>query len=120
MKSVAILGASDKDGRYSRMAQEVLMADGYEVFPISIKHREVLGFKCYQSIDEVSGKIDTLTIYVNPKHLAVHLDEILKADIKRVIFNPGTESVELEKRIKASGKEVIHACTIVMLKTGQF
>lgn len=120
MNSVAILGASAKEGRYSRMAQEILMEKGYEVIPVSRKHDEVLGLKCYASIADIPQDIDTLTLYVNPTHLAVHLDAVLSSNIRRVIFNPGTESEELEKQLTKSGKEVIHGCTIVMLKTGQF
>lgn len=120
METVAILGASEKEGRYSRMAQEILMAKGYEVIPVSRKHDEVLGLKCYASLADVPQDIDTLTLYVNPKHLAVHLDAILASGIRRVIFNPGTESEDLEKQLMKSGKEVIHGCTIVMLKTGRF
>ena len=42
----------------------------------------------------------------------------LKPD--RVIMNPGTESDEIEDRLTAKGIAVLKACTLVMLRTGQF
>ncbi|MCD6379416.1 CoA-binding protein [bacterium] len=120
MKRVAILGASNKKTRYSRMAQELLVENGYDVVPISHREENVLGVKTCRTVGEVTGKIDTLTVYVNPKHLAGYVDEIAQADIRRVIFNPGTETEPLEKQIRDSGKFVLEACTLVLLKTGQF
>jgi predicted CoA-binding protein len=120
MKTVAVLGASNKEGRYSRMAQEILMKKGYEVFPISVKSGDILGLKSYKSINEVPQKIDTLTVYVSPKNLEKYVDEIIRSDIRRVIFNPGTESDSIKKQFQKSGKVVVEACSIVMLKTEQF
>jgi uncharacterized protein len=120
MKTVAILGASNKEGRYSRMAQELLMEKGYDVVPISIRGGDILGVKSYRSIDDVPKKINTLTVYVSPNHLAQYADEIIRSDIRRVILNPGTESDSVKRRLQESGKVVVEACTLVLLKTGQF
>lgn len=120
MTTVAILGASDKEGRYSRIAQELLMEKGYDVIPIALRGDKVLGVPCYRSIDDVPRSIDTLTLYVGPRNLESYVDQIVRSDIRRVIFNPGTESDAIEQRLRESGKEVVRACTIVMLKTEQF
>jgi hypothetical protein len=39
---------------------------------------------------------------------------------RRMIFNPGTENITLEEQLKNKGIEVEHACTLVLIKTGQF
>lgn len=120
MVTVGILGASNKEGRYSRKAQELLMEKGYDVVPISRKGEDVLSVKSYTSLAEVPRKLDTLTVYVGPKNIVPDLEGIVRADIRRVILNPGTESEAVKARLQASGKLVVEACTIVMLKTGQF
>lgn len=120
MKTVGILGASNKEGRYARIAQEILMEKGYDVVPISIRDADILGLKSYRSIDDVPRKIDTLTVYVSPRNMERHLDAIVRSDIRRVILNPGTESDSIRQRIQDSGKIVVEACTIVMLRTDQF
>ena len=45
---------------------------------------------------------------------------ILKQKPKRIIFNPGTENPELEKLAKDNQIEVLEACTLVLLSTGQY
>jgi hypothetical protein len=37
-----------------------------------------------------------------------------------VIFNPGTENQEFEEMLSNNGIEPIEACTLVMLRTGQY
>jgi hypothetical protein len=96
------------------------MEKGYDVVPISIKGGNILGLKSYKSIDDVPQEIDTLTVYVSPKNIMPYVDEITRSGIRRVIFNPGTESDSIKKQIQESGKLVVEACTIVMLKTGKF
>jgi hypothetical protein len=39
---------------------------------------------------------------------------------KRIIFNPGAENPELEKKAQAKGIETEEACTLVMLSIGNF
>ncbi len=120
VKTVAVLGASNKEGRYSGIAQKLLMEKGYDVVPISFRGGEVLGLESYKSIDEAPRSIDTLTVYVGPLHLHRYVDQIVRSDIRRVILNPGTESEPVKQQLQAAGKKVVEACTIVLLKTNQF
>lgn len=96
------------------------MEKGYDVVPISIRGGDILGLKSYKSIAEAPKGIDTLTVYVGPKHLEQYTEEIIRSGVRRVILNPGTESDSVKRRLQESGKVVVEACTIVMLKTGQF
>ncbi len=96
------------------------MEMGYDVIPLSVGGGTILGVKGYASISEIPRPIDTLTVYVSPKNMVRFVEEIVRSDIRRVIFNPGTEFETIEERIRQSGKVVVRACTIVLLKTGQF
>ncbi|MGE3611841.1 MAG: CoA-binding protein [Bacteriovoracaceae bacterium] len=123
MEVVAVLGASSDSERYSYKAIEMLMDYGHRPIPIHPKENEILGFKVVHSINELihSGeKIDTLTMYVNPKISSTLKDDILKLSPKRVIFNPGSENFELANSLEKHGIHVENACTLVMLRTSQF
>jgi predicted CoA-binding protein len=118
--SVAIIGASHKPQRYAYMAQQLLMEKGYPVFPVSGNGREILNVAGYKGVDEIEQPIDTVTLYVNPvRHLPIY-QQIMAAKPRRIIFNPGTESTKLEQAYKEVGIETLRACTLVMLRTGQF
>jgi uncharacterized protein len=118
--TVAIIGASHKPQRYAYMAQEMLMDHQYTVFPVSGNGREILGVKGYQSIADIQQPIDTVTLYLNSeRHQAIKQD-VLNARPRRIIFNPGTESEVLMNEYQQHGIETLEACTLVMLRTGQF
>jgi len=120
MENVAIIGASSNPDRYSYKAQAMLVEHGHSVFLVSPKNGEVMGEPLLKSATKISADIDTVTLYVGPKHLSPQFDEILTLQPKRIIFNPGTEDRTLIEKTRNAGIEVLEACTLVMLSTNQF
>jgi hypothetical protein len=57
---------------------------------------------------------------VNPNISSQFEDALLKLSPKRVIFNPGAENSELSERLSKNGIKVENACTLVLLRTGQY
>jgi len=121
-ETVAIIGASDKDGRYAKLAQELLIEKGHNVVPINPVKDNIGGLKAYPSIADVpaSTSIDTVTLYVRPELIERHVQPIIDRRVRRVIFNPGTESDTHEAEFKKAGIKVEEACTLILLRTGQF
>lgn len=64
--------------------------------------------------------IDTVTLYINPTRQGEFYDYILHLNPKRLIFNPGAENPAFKQQAKQQGIEVLEACTLVMLSTGQY
>lgn len=118
--NVAILGASQAPDRYSHMAQKNLMEAGYRVTPVTPKYPEVLGIPAVDSVTQIAEEVDTLTVYLEPNKTKKIIDAILQLHPRRVIFNPGTESPEIEATLQKAGIETEQACTLVLLRTGQF
>ena len=76
---------------------------------------------CSKSIESiVETEIDTIAVYVNPEISSGLIEQIIQVKPRRVIFNPNTENPELASKLAAAGIETIEACTLVMLRTGQF
>lgn len=117
---VVILGASPKPDRYANRAQRLLMDGGYQVVPVHPKIAEIEGVAVTRELSGVSHPVHTLTMYVGPERSAALSDAIVGLRPMRVIFNPGSESPELESRLREAGSEVIEGCTLVMLRTRQF
>lgn len=118
--NVAVLGASNKPARYSNQAVLLLSEKGHTVFPIHPALAEIDGHLVFKRLSDVPVPMDTVTMYVSPAHQGTLADELLAAAPRRVIFNPGTENPELEQRLAEGGIDVVQACTLVMLRTGQF
>ncbi|MGB3617138.1 MAG: CoA-binding protein, partial [Catalinimonas sp.] len=64
--------------------------------------------------------VDTVTLYVGPRHQSDLYDYILSLRPKRIVFNPGTENDELEAKARAEGIETVEGCTLVMLAAGTY
>lgn len=117
---VAIIGASDKPERYSYKAMQLLIENGHEVMLIHPRLKEVDGHKVYSKLSEIEGDVDTITLYINPTLQEQIHEEILQFPTSRVIFNPGTENAGLAAELKERGVSCEEACTLVLLRTGQF
>ncbi len=118
--NVAILGASNKPERYSHQAVVLLAKKGHAVFPIHPALAEIDGHRVFKRLADVPAPLHTVTLYVSPALSTGLAAELLAAKPTRVIFNPGTENPELEDKLAAAGIAVIRACTLVLLRTGQF
>jgi len=118
--NVAVLGASDKEDRYSFKVISLLNKAGHKVFPIHKAIKSILNLEVYQNLNKITNPIDTLTIYVNNKISSLMGSDILKLKPARIIFNPGTENSELMKKAQAQGINAFEACTLTMLVTNQF
>ncbi len=120
MENVAVVGASPKDNRYSNLAMRMLAEHGHNPIPVAPARKEVLGRIAYPTLASVPDRIDTVTMYIRPSRQATVLDEIVQIRPRRIIFNPGTENPGEYDRLRRAGIEVLEACTLIMLSTGQF
>lgn len=120
-KKTAILGATSNPQRYAYLAAERLTNLHYEIVPIGIKSGVVFGKQILDLKEKPEVEdIDTITMYIGPNNQKEWEEYILSLNPKRIIFNPGSENKSLENSAKKKGIEVLEACTLVMLGTGQF
>ena len=119
-ENVLVLGASNKPERYSNKAIQNLKAEGFPVIPVHPTLKQIEGFPVKNTLQEVKDDIHTLTVYVGPRYIGPMIEDIIKLKPGRVILNPGTESRELMDALEKAGIPYITACTLVMLRTGQF
>lgn len=119
-RCVAVLGASNKPERYSNQAIRLLKEKGYTVFPVHPKLEVIEGLDVVHSLKDIKDDVGTLTVYVGPKFVVPVIDDIVSLRPKRVVLNPGTESEPLETKLKENNIPIVKACTLVMLRTGQF
>jgi predicted CoA-binding protein len=118
--TVAVLGASPKAERYSNQAVKMLLDYGHHVLPVHPNIDKIHGQPCCESLAAITQPVHTLTLYVGEARSNMMQDEILALQPQRIIMNPGTENITLEKQAEQQGIEVIKGCTLVMLQTQQF
>ena len=118
-KRTLVVGASENEERYSNKAVKLLRAYNHDIVALGVKSGHIDTVQISTEINP-SEKFDTVTIYVNPSLQQGYYEQILALKPNRVIFNPGTENPEFEKKLKDNNIEPVEACTLVMLRTNQF
>jgi len=119
MKKTLIIGASNNHERFSYLAAESLLAHGHEIELIG-KRPEVVFGRTIDTEKKSYDDIDTVTIYLSEKFQPEYYEYVISLKPTRVIFNPGTENPEFEKKLKENNIHVVENCTLIMLRTREF
>lgn len=117
---VVVLGATPKAGRYAHQALLMLQQKGYKITPVHPKIKTIEGLPVAHKVEAIKEPVDTLTLYVGPARLEPLIPALVRLNPRRVIFNPGTESPALQQALDQAGIAWEEACTLVLLRTGQF
>ena len=117
---VVVVGASSKQERYSNRALRSLVAHGYEVVPVHPALTSIEGLPVVHKIEDITGPVDTLTLYVSPNISSALEEALIGLAPQRVIFNPGAENPALQAALEEKGIHTEEACTLVLLETNQF
>lgn len=118
-KKTLVLGATENPSRYANMAINRLRQHGHPVVAIGRKEGQVLDVEIEDHEVDYTD-VNTVTLYLNPQNQQEYYDYILGLKPERVIFNPGTENINFENKLRQAGIEPIEACTLVMLSTGLY
>lgn len=119
-ETVVVVGASPKRDRYSNQAVRLLLQGGYRVIPVHPVHKEVEGLPVVADLGKIVPPVHTVTMYVRCEKSRPLSAALVALRPKRVIFNPGAECPEVEQALVAHGIACVHACTLVLLRCGEF
>lgn len=119
MKKTVVLGASTDPDRYAYLAVKMLQKYNYDVVPVGKDEGEINGAKILTGNPAVED-VDTVTLYIGRARLPQFADYIFSLKPKRIIFNPGTENMEVMTEAQNRGIEVVPGCTLVMLSIGTY
>jgi hypothetical protein len=92
---IAVVGASKESKypeKYGHRVYRDLKSGGYKVYPVNPNAEEILGDKCYPSLETLSEKPDVIDVVVPPKVTEEVARDCNRLGIKRVWMQPGSES----------------------------
>ena len=108
-KSIAVIGASDKQGSVGRAITSNIM-NGYKgtVYPISPTRETVFDQKAYKSVLDVPGSIDLAVVITKNTIVPVVLEECGKKKIKgAIVITAGFKEVDDEgKKLEQKLKDI--------------
>lgn len=86
---VAVLGSSENPERYSNKAVLLLLEKGFSVIPIHPVAEEMCGIPVAHRIEDITERVDTLTIYLSPKNSEALIPSITSLHPSRVLLTTG-------------------------------
>jgi acyl-CoA synthetase (NDP forming) len=111
-ESVALVGASDKEGSFGRLFLEGMRDAGCKnLYPINPRKPELLGMKAYPSITDVPAQLDAAILLTPPDSVLPLVKECVANKVKGVVVfasgfgEMGAEGKELEREIGRVGRE---------------
>ena len=113
MKTVAVIGASNDRAKFGNKAVRAFRQQGYTVYPVNPKEKEIEGLAAYQSILDVPVRPQMVSVYVPPPVLVNILPDIAAKGCDELWLNPGAESEEVLDEAKRLGLKVVQACSIM-------
>ena len=114
-----VFGASIKTHRYSNIAMHSLVANNIKTVAFGLRKAVVAGVLIDTELVPYSN-IHTISLYMNPQRQVPFYNYLIALAPERVIFNPGTENMELVALLKQEGIPYEYACTLVLLGTNQY
>jgi predicted CoA-binding protein len=114
-----IIGASPNSKRFSYKAVQMLKQYGHEVIPLGLRKGKIDDIDI-QTERKQFESIHTISLYIGIKNQTDYYDYILSIKPTRIIFNPGTENMELINLAQKEGIETVTDCTLMMLSRAYY
>lgn len=112
----AVVGVSEDRDKYGNKIYRDLRNAGYQVFAINPKLETVEGDPCYPSVSALPETPDVVDLVVPPQASLKVVEDCLAAGVKRVWFQPGSESSEAVQKANDGGMEVVYDACIMIQK----
>jgi len=116
-RSVAVIGASDTEGKIGNSVMKNLINGGYagEIFPINPKAAEIMGRKAYPSIGDVPGEVDVAVFAVPAKFVPGALTECGEKGVPAAVLIPSGFAETGNQALQDEIVEIGHRYGIRML-----
>lgn len=109
IKTIAVVGISDKPDRPSFQVASYLMQQGYEIIPVNPALKEVLGRPAYASVLDIPREIslDVVDIFRKPDAVPQLVEEAIERGARVIWLQEGIIHEEAAARAREAGLEVV-------------
>ena len=113
-KTIAVVGLSDNPMRPSHSVSVYMQSQGYRIIPVNPRVRESLGETAYQTLLDVSVKIDIVNIFRRPEFVEEVVDQAIQLKVPVVWMQQDVvHEKAAEKARKAGIFVVMDRCILV-------
>ncbi len=107
IKTIAIVGLSDKPDRPSYKVGKYLLEQGFKIFPVNPNIDNFLGIKSYKTLSDIKEKIDVVDIFRKSEFVEPIIEEAIKIGAKTIWMQEGVVNEKAAAKARAGGLTVI-------------
>ncbi len=106
-RTIAVVGLSGKRFRPSYGVAEYLQRAGYRIIPVNPEESEVLGEKCYATLDEVPDAVDIVDVFRRSEFVPEIVEAAIKKGARMVWMQEGVYHEAAARRADEAGLVVV-------------
>lgn len=120
VKTIALVGSSDKDDRPSNEVMKFLLTHGYDVIPVNplLKDQKIAGRKVVASLKDINKPVDMVDIFRKSEAVEEIVDEILTLNHSPKVIWMQLDVIDkksAKKATKAGIKVIMDRCPKIEL-----
>jgi predicted CoA-binding protein len=106
-RTIAVVGASSRDGRPANDIPAYLQSQGYRIIPVNPRGGELFGEPVRATLDDITEHVDVVDVFRRPDEGAEIVRAAARIGARLVWFQPGTESAEATNAAAEAGIAVV-------------
>lgn len=107
VRSIAVVGLSDKATRPSHRVAAYLQEAGYRILPVNPAIQEALGEQAWPSVAALPEKVDVVCIFRRSEEVGPIVEEAIALGVRVVWMQDGVVNPQAAARASAAGLEVV-------------
>jgi uncharacterized protein len=104
---VAVVGLSDNPDRPSYRVAQYLQEHGYHIVPVNPGCQEILGERCYASLQDIPFPVEIVDIFRNVDAIPAIVAEAIAVGAKVVWMQQGLEEPRSARQAQQAGLHVV-------------
>jgi uncharacterized protein len=106
-RTIAVVGLSSRKFRPSFGVAQYMQSAGYRIIPVNPAEKEVLGEKCYATLEEISEKIDIVDIFRRSEFVPEVVESAIRIGAKAIWMQEGVIHAEAAEKARRAGLLVV-------------
>ncbi len=105
--TIAVVGLSSRKFRPSYGVAQYMQSVGYRIIPVNPEESEILGEKCYATLEQIPEKVDIVDIFRRPEFVSEVVDSAIRIGAKSIWMQEGVIHTESAEKARRAGLFVV-------------
>ena len=106
-RTIAVVGLSSRKFRPSYGVSDYMKRAGYRIIPVNPNESEVLGERCYPTIEDIPDHIDIVDIFRRSEHVPEIVEAAIRIGASAIWMQEGVVHEAAAQRAREAGLKVV-------------